>query len=131
MSQTSNRIWKNLTPAQVLVIGFALTILTGALILSLPVSTESGKPLPFIDALFTATSAVCVTGLVVVDTATTFNTFGEMIILLLIQVGGLGFMTFATFFSFLIGKKIGFLERLILREAFNKVDMQGLVKLSC
>lgn len=84
-----------LTSAQVLVIGFAMTILIGAILLSLPISTESGQGLPFIDALFTATSAVCVTGLVVVDTTTTFNSFGEAIIMLLVQVGGLGFMTFA------------------------------------
>jgi trk system potassium uptake protein len=122
-------ILKRLTPSQVLVIGFALTILTGAVLLSLPISTESGKPLPFIDALFTSTSAVCVTGLVVVDTATTYNTFGEVVIMLLIQIGGLGFMTFGTFFAILVGKKIGFRERLILREAFNQINISGVVRL--
>ncbi|AUS09744.1 Trk family potassium uptake protein [Laceyella sacchari] len=118
-----------LTSTQILVLGFAVTILIGACLLSLPVATESGQGLPFIDALFTATSAVCVTGLVVVDTATTFNTFGEVVILLLIQVGGLGFMTFGTFFAYLVGKKIGFRERLVLRETFNQFNMQGVVNL--
>ncbi|WP_220183935.1 TrkH family potassium uptake protein [Thermoactinomyces mirandus] len=122
-------ILKRLTPSQILVIGFALTILTGTLLLSLPISTESGKSLPFIDALFTSTSAVCVTGLVVVDTATTFSTFGEVVILLLIQIGGLGFMTFGTFFAILVGKKIGFRERLILKEAFNQLNVSGVVRL--
>ncbi|TCW37982.1 trk system potassium uptake protein TrkH [Laceyella sacchari] len=118
-----------LTSTQILVLGFAVTILIGACLLSLPMATESGQGLPFIDALFTATSAVCVTGLVVVDTATTFNTFGEVVILLLIQVGGLGFMTFGTFFAYLVGKKIGFRERLVLRETFNQFNMQGVVNL--
>ncbi|MBA4492724.1 TrkH family potassium uptake protein [Paenactinomyces guangxiensis] len=129
MNQVQNGFVKKLSPPQVLVIGFAATILAGAFLLSLPISTENGQPLPFIDALFTATSAVCLTGLVVVDTATTFSTFGEMVIMILFQVGGIGIMTFATFFALLVGKKIGIRERLILREAFNKIDMQGVVRL--
>ncbi|WP_420894172.1 TrkH family potassium uptake protein [Staphylospora marina] len=124
-----SRSFRQLSPPRVLVIGFAVTILAGAVLLSLPISTESGTALPFIDALFMATSAVCVTGLAVVDPGTTFNRFGEMVILFLIQIGGLGFMTFATFFSYLIGKKIGFRERLILQESFKKVDVQGVVRL--
>ena len=120
---------RRLNPAQVLAIGFAVVILTGSLLLSLPVATESGVPLPWIDALFTATSAVCVTGLVVVDTAQTFSTFGEMVILLLIQTGGLGIMTVTTLFALILGRKIGVQDRLVLREAFNKLDMQGVVNL--
>ena len=120
---------RRLNPAQVLAIGFATVILTGSILLSLPVATESGVPLPWIDALFTATSAVCVTGLVVVDTAQTFSTFGEIVILLLIQTGGLGIMSVTTLFALILGRKIGVQERLVLREAFNKLDMQGVVSL--
>jgi trk system potassium uptake protein len=120
---------RRLNPAQVLAIGFVVAILTGSLLLSLPVATESGQPLPWIDALFTATSAVCVTGLVVVDTAQTFSTFGEMVILLLIQTGGLGIMTLTTLFAMILGRKIGVQERLVLREAFNQLDLQGVVSL--
>jgi potassium uptake protein, TrkH family len=83
-----------------------------------------------LDALFTATSATCVTGLVVVDTGTTFSYFGELIILTLIQIGGLGFMTFATFLFLLLGKRISLRERLLLKEAINEVDTGGLVRLA-
>ncbi|GGE20639.1 K+ transporter Trk [Marinithermofilum abyssi] len=121
-------IFQRLTPPQYLVIGFAVTILIGAILLSLPIASE-GKPVPFLDALFTATSAVCVTGLVVTDTATTFSTFGEVVIMLLIQTGGLGFMTFATFFAYLLGKRIGVRERLLLQQAFNQSKVGGIVKL--
>ncbi|RAL25573.1 TrkH family potassium uptake protein [Thermoflavimicrobium daqui] len=122
-------IFAKLTPPQVLVIGFALVIFIGATILTLPISAEPGKHVSFLDALFTATSAVCVTGLVVVDTATTYSHFGEMIILTLIQVGGLGFMTFATLIAMMLGKKIGVAERRILTEAFNQLKMEGIVRL--
>ncbi len=79
-----------LTPPQILVIGFAVMILIGSMLLSLPAASASGVPMRFLDALFTATSAACVTGLVVVDTGTYFTLFGQMVIMLLIQVGGLG-----------------------------------------
>lgn len=95
----------NLNPSKVLVLGFVILILFGALLLNLPIATETGESLPFLDALFTATSAACVTGLVVVDTGDTFSVFGELVILFLIQIGGLGFMTFATFLFTLLGKK--------------------------
>lgn len=121
--------FERLKPEQVLVIAFVIMILIGAVLLSLPVATENGQPLPFLDALFTSTSAVCVTGLVVVDTATTFSTFGETVTILLIQAGGLGITTITTFFALMLGKKIGVKERLILREAFNKFDLQGVVNL--
>ncbi|HZK83906.1 MAG TPA: TrkH family potassium uptake protein [Desulfosporosinus sp.] len=121
---------KVMTPSQVLVLGFALVILFGALLLSLPQSTQDGVGLPFLNAAFTATSAVCVTGLVVVDTATTFTHFGEWVILLLIQVGGLGFMTFATMFAMIVGKRITLKERLLLQEALNQVSVEGIVRLT-
>ena len=110
---------ESLNPAKILVLGFAILILLGAFLLTLPIATENGKGLPFLDALFTATSATCVTGLVVVDTGDTFSMFGELVILVLIQIGGLGFMTFATFLFILLGKKITLKERLLLKEAYN------------
>ncbi|PZE21328.1 TrkH family potassium uptake protein [Paenibacillus xerothermodurans] len=119
----------NLTPPQILVIGFAVMISLGATLLSLPIASASGQPLPFLDALFTATSAACVTGLVVVDTGSTFTVFGHMVIILLIQIGGLGFMTMATLFSFVLKKRISLKERLILQEAMNQSSMEGIVRL--
>ena len=89
-----------LDPPKILVLGFAIVILIGAFLLTLPISTEDGKGLSFLNALFTSTSATCVTGLIVVDTGDTFTMFGEIIILLLIQIGGLGFMTFASLFFY-------------------------------
>lgn len=117
------------TPARILVTGFALIILLGSFLLMLPMSNANGESLRFIDALFTATSATCVTGLVVVDTGTHFTVFGQVIILCLIQVGGLGFMTMATLFAFMLKKKISLKERLILQEALNQGSMEGIVRL--
>lgn len=116
------------SPAKILVGGFALVILLGAILLSLPVSAREGR-LSFLDALFTATSAVCVTGLVVVDTGTYFTRFGQTVIMLLIQIGGLGIMTAATIVFILLGKKISLRERLVIQEAMNQITMQGLVRL--
>ncbi|KOS61954.1 Trk family potassium uptake protein [Lysinibacillus agricola] len=118
-----------LNPPKILVLGFATIILIGTFLLTLPIATADGKGLSFLDALFTATSATCVTGLVVVDTGDTFSIFGELIILFLIQIGGLGFMTFATLLFLLLGKKISLKERLLLKEAFNNVTIAGLVRL--
>lgn len=108
-----------LNPPQILVLGFAILIMIGAFLLMLPVALESGEGLSFLNALFTATSAVCVTGLVVFDTADTFSLFGEVVILNLIQIGGLGFMTYATFLFILLGRKITYKNRLLLKDAFN------------
>lgn len=118
-----------LTPPQILVIGFAAIILMGSILLSLPAASASGVPMPFLDAFFTATSATCVTGLVVVDTGTYFSLFGQVVIILLIQVGGLGFMTMATLFAFALKKRISLKERLILQEALNNSSMEGIVRL--
>ena len=119
-----------MTPSRVLVFGFAAVILFGALLLTLPQATQDGLGLPFLNAAFTATSAVCVTGLVVVDTGTTFSLFGQGVILFLIQVGGLGFMTFATLFAMILGKKITLKERLLLQEALNQISVEGIVRLT-
>jgi len=118
-----------MTPSRVLVFGFAVLILFGALLLTLPQATQDGLGLPFLNAAFTATSAVCVTGLVVVDTGTTFSLFGQWVILFLIQIGGLGFMTFATLFAMILGRKITLKERLLLQEALNQVSVEGVVRL--
>ena len=124
-----NTSGKTMTPSQVLVLGFASVILFGALLLTLPQATQNGLGLPFLNAAFTATSAVCVTGLVVVDTAMTFTQFGQWVILLLIQVGGLGFMTFATLFAMILGRRITLKQRLLLQEALNQVSVEGIVRL--
>lgn len=118
-----------LTPTRVILIGFLVVILIGSFFISLPVSNSDGKWLPYIDSLFTATSAVCVTGLVVRDTAVQFTTFGELIILLLIQIGGLGFMTVATLIFIMMGKKITLRDRLAIKESLVEFNLQGLVKL--
>ncbi|MGG0658320.1 TrkH family potassium uptake protein [Rummeliibacillus pycnus] len=124
-----NKIKDKLNPSKILVLGFAMVILIGTFLLTLPIATEDGKGLSVLDALFTATSATCVTGLIVVDTGDTFSTFGELTILTLIQVGGLGFMTFASFLFILLGKKISLKDRLLLKEAFNATSIAGIVKL--
>lgn len=116
-------------PVQILVLGFALVILTGAVLLSLPIATKSGVSTPFVDCIFTSTSAVCVTGLVTVDTGTYWSYFGQTVIISLIQIGGLGFMAFATLISLVIGKKITLQERLVMQEAMNTFSLQGIVKM--
>jgi trk system potassium uptake protein TrkH len=121
---------KKFTPPRILVAGFALVILIGAFLLALPWASVAGQELSFLDALFTSTSAVCVTGLTVTDTAANFTLFGEVIILLLIQIGGLGFMTFATLFAIILGKKITLRERLVLQEALNQITLEGIVSLA-
>ncbi|MDF2815102.1 MAG: potassium uptake protein TrkH family [Paenibacillus sp.] len=118
-----------LAPPQILALGFAFIILIGGFLLSLPISSTNGLGLNFVDALFTATSATCVTGLVVVDTGTYFSVFGQVVIMLLIQIGGLGFMTMATLFAILLKKRISLKERLILQEAMNQGSMEGIIRL--
>lgn len=120
--------WR-LTPYQVLSLGFAGTILFGALLLMLPIATISGEQMRFIDALFTATSAVCVTGLVVVDTGNYFSIFGQMVIILLIQVGAFGFMTMAILIIILMRRRLQLRDRLIMQEAMNKLTLSGIAKL--
>ncbi|KOP66599.1 ATP synthase subunit J [Bacillus sp. FJAT-18019] len=121
--------WLTLSPPRILVLGFAAIILLGTALLMLPISTRTGESLGFIDALFTSTSATCVTGLVVIDTATTFSYFGEFVIMLLIQIGGLGFMTMATLFALAFKRRISLKDRLILQEAMNQSSMEGIVRL--
>jgi trk system potassium uptake protein TrkH len=115
---------------QVLVIGFALVILVGGMLLSLPFSNRDGQGIPFINGLFTATSATCVTGLVVYDTYTQFTLFGQVVILLLLQVGGLGFMFVAIMFSLFVGRKIGLRERALLMDSVSAPWLGGVVRLT-
>lgn len=119
-----------LSPSQVLVTGFAAVIIIGAILLSLPAASASGNGIRFIDAIFTATSATCVTGLVVLDTATSFSLFGQIVILTLIQVGGLGFMALATMIALFLGRKITLRGRILLQESLNQFSIAGLVRLT-
>lgn len=121
--------WFKLSPPRILVLGFAAIILIGSLLLMTPLANTTGKPLPFVDALFTATSATCLTGLVVRDTGVYFSTFGQIVIMTLIQVGGLGFMTMATLFSLVFKRRISLRDRLLLQEAMNQNTMEGIVRL--
>lgn len=108
--------------------GFAIIILIGSLLLSLPIASADGKSIGRFNALFTATSAICVTGLTVVDTARAFSRFGHVVILILIQMGGLGFMTFATLIFSLMGKTLTLRERMVARESLNETQMNGLTQ---
>lgn len=117
------------TPAQILALGYLAVIVMGTFLLSFPVATTTPGSLDFISAIFTATSATCVTGLIVVDTGTVFSIFGQIIIMLMIQIGGLGLMVMSTMIAFIIGKKINLKERLVLQEDLNQFKISGLVRL--
>ncbi len=121
---------KHLNSFQIIVLGFAGVILLGALLLMFPVSSAKGQPTPFIDALFTATTSVCVTGLVVQDTGTYWAAFGHTIILLLIQIGGMGVITVAASFAMISGRKIGLMQRSTMQEAVAAPKMSGIVRLT-
>lgn len=121
---------REFNPPQLMIVGFFLIISIGAILLSLPVASSTGESIGLLDAFFTSTSAVCVTGLVVLDTGSDFSLFGQIVIMLLIQIGGLGFMTFSVLFAILLGKKIGFKQRLLIQQLTNSISTQGLVRLS-
>ncbi len=121
---------RRLTSAQIIILGFSGVILLGALLLTLPLSSRSGDFTPFGDALFTATSAVCVTGLVVHDTATYWSGFGQGVILFLIQIGGMGVITVAASFAILSGKKISLMQRSTMQEALSAPSVGGIVRLT-
>lgn len=119
-----------MNPPRILALGFAGLILFGALLLNLPIASQNNESIGFINALFTSASSVCVTGLVVVNTAYHWTLFGQIVIIILIQMGGLGFMTIATIAALVIGKKITLKERLVIKEQLNQETMSGLVKLT-
>ena len=123
--------WRGAGPGGLTVIaaGFAGIILLGSLLLCLPWAARNGRSIGWFDALFTSTSAVCVTGLVVRDTGTTFSLFGQIVLMGLIEVGGLGFMTFATLVFRLLGREISLRERMLIRESMNEFSVGGMEKL--
>lgn len=114
----------HLTPSRLIAVGFLLVILAGAGLLMLPIASR-GEPAGFLDALFTSTSATCVTGLVVRDTFTGWTVFGQLVILALIQLGGLGFMTFITLTSMLLGKRLGLYDRKVLMQSAGNITLDG------
>lgn len=124
----NKRFHFNLSTTQIIMLSFFLTIMTGSVLLSLPISSASGKPVPYIDALFTAATATCVTGLVTLPVLSTWSMFGQIIILLLIQIGGLGVITILTGLLISLHKKIGISGRILLQDAFNLNSLSGLVK---
>ena len=120
------------SPEGLLALGFLAVILVGTALLCLPAASSSGQSIGLFDSLFTATSAVCVTGLVAVDTGTTFSLFGQIVLMGLIQVGGLGFMVFATMVMVMLGRKISIKGRMLIRESMNGAsltDLSGLARL--
>lgn len=124
----NGRLKGHLTTTQIIILSFLTAILIGALLLSLPIASADGQATPFIDSLFTATTSVCVTGLVVVTTASHWSLFGHIIILILIQIGGLGVITMTTTVMMLLGKKISLSSRMLLGDAFNLDTLKGLVQ---
>ena len=126
------RIWGNyrITTFQIIALGFVLMILVGTLLLMLPISSRQGTGTDFSDCLFTATSAVCVTGLVVRDTCTHWSVFGQGVILFLIQIGGMGVVTAALSLSFVSGRRIGFMQRTVMQEAISAPQVGGIVRLT-
>ncbi|MCX8094972.1 MAG: TrkH family potassium uptake protein [Caldisericia bacterium] len=117
-------------PGRFIILSYLLIILIGGFILTLPISSKNRVWTNPINALFTASSATCVTGLVVLDTGTHYSTFGQIIILLLIQIGGLSYMTIFTFLSLLLGRKIPLLDRIILKESISFFSIGGIIKLA-
>jgi trk system potassium uptake protein TrkH len=118
------------SPAQIIMGGAGTIILVGTLLLALPEASAHGTSIGLVNALFTSTSAVCVTGLIVLDTPHDFSTFGQVVLLFLFQVGGLGYMTGATFVALILGRRVGLRNRLILREAMASPTMEGLMRLA-
>ena len=121
---------RHLSSFQIIILGFAGMILLGAFILMLPISSKSGIVTPFNEALFTSTSAVCVTGLIVQDTATYWSGFGQAVIITLIQIGGLGVVTVAASFALLSGRKISLMQRSTMQEAISAPKVGGIVRLT-
>ncbi len=118
-----------MTPSKVILIGFASIILVGAFLLCLPISNVNREWLPFVDALFSATTSVCVTGLMVFDIAIELSLFGQFVVLFLIQIGGLGFVTVTAFAFMILGKKINYSARITLQESLSKEDNEGVVNM--
>ncbi|MDO5539527.1 MAG: potassium transporter TrkG [Eubacteriales bacterium] len=129
MNKVIGRIRK-MSSFQIIIFGFLCVILFGAFVLMLPISSREGHAVPFLDSLFTAVSAVCVTGLVLHDTATWWSPFGQIVIMLLIQIGGMGVITVAASFAMLAGRKISLVQRSTMQEAIAAPRMGGIVRLT-
>ncbi len=127
--EMSKKRWK-LSAPQIVVLGFAGLILLGAILLMLPISSASGEATSFVDAFFTSTTSVCVTGLIVQNTGSYWSDFGHIIILLLIQIGGLGVITVAASFTLVTGRKIGLFQRGTMQEAVASPKLGGVVRLT-
>ena len=119
-----------LSQPRIFALGFFFIIAIGTLLLSLPIAVKPGEEVTFLNSLFTATSATCVTGLVVVDTVTHWSIFGQLVILLMIQIGGLGFMTIGVIFSLFLRRKIGLRTRGMLQESINAEQLGGIIRLT-
>ena len=120
--------FKNITPTQIIILGFLVTIAIGTVILMLPISNN--KPIRIVEALFTVVSSTCVTGLTTVPISEQFTTFGKTIIMLLIEIGGLGFMVFVSLILMIFGKKISLKERILISQSLNQNSLKGMVKLT-
>ena len=120
---------KELRPVQVILLGFLITIFAGSILLALPIATQSGQATPYIDALFTATTSVCVTGLIVETKMTHWSIFGQAVIILLVQIGGLGVITITTGMFFMLRKRITLGNRMLIQESMGLNTMTGLVPL--
>ena len=118
----------SLTTTQIIMLSFLAVIFLGSLLLSLPISSADGEAVPYLDALFTATTATCVTGLVTLTTASTWSIFGQAVILVLIQVGGLGVVTIMSALMILLQKRMGIGDRLLIQDAFNLNSLSGIVR---
>ena len=118
----------SLSTTQVIMLSFLVVILVGSLLLSLPISTANRESVSYLDALFTATTATCVTGLVTLPTVTTWSIFGQVVILILIQIGGLGVITIMSALMILLHKRMGIGDKLLLQDAFNLNSLSGIVR---
>ena len=118
----------NLSTTQTILLSFLLAILFGSALLALPVSSADGIAVPYIDALFTATTSICVTGLVTVPTFSTWSLFGQIVILFLIQIGGLGVVTIMSGLMISLHRRIGIRDRMLIQDAFNLNTLSGMVK---
>ena len=117
-----------LSTTQIILLSFLIAILLGSLLLTLPISSATGKSVPYLDALFMATTSTCVTGLVTLPTVSTWSVFGQIVILILIQIGGLGLVTIMSGLMILLNRKMGIGDRLLIQDAFNLNTMSGLAK---
>ena len=118
----------NLKPTTVIILGFFIMVIIGTFLLNLPISSKDNQSVGIINAAFTATSATCVTGLAIADTYAQWSAFGQIIIILLIQIGGLGFMSILTMFFLLARRRITLKERILIQESLNQNTLDGLVK---